>query len=207
MILANIKWIFFDIGSTLVDESVAYQNRIERTIAGTNVTYDDFYNKMVEISKYNQSGYNKALEAYGLKTVPWNSDDEFVYPETENCLSELSKYYRIGIIANQNLGSEERLEKLGLLKHIDLVIASAEEDVAKPDLRIFQIALARADCKPEEAIMVGDRIDNDIIPANKIGMTTVWIKQGFGSYAEPKTVEEQPDYIVNSLAEITEVFR
>ena len=207
MILAHIKWIFFDIGSTLVDESVAYQNRIERTIAGTNVTYDDFYNKMVEISKYNQSGYNKALEAYGLKTVPWNSDDEFVYPETENCLGELSKHYRIGIIANQNLGSEERLEKLGLLKHIDLVIASAEEGVAKPDLRIFQIALARADCKPEEAIMVGDRIDNDIIPANKIGMTTVWIKQGFGSYAEPKTVEEQPDYIVNSLAEITEVFR
>ena len=105
------------------------------------------------------------------------------------------------------MGSEERLEKLGLLKHIDLVISSAEEGVAKPDLRIFQIALARADCKPEEAIMVGDRIDNDIIPANKIGMTTVWIKQGFGSYAEPKTVEEQPDYIVNSLAEITEVFR
>ena len=207
MILANIKWIFFDIGSTLVDESVAYQNRIERTIAGTNVTYDDFYNKMVEISKYNQSGYNKALEAYGLKTIPWNSDDEFVYPETENCLGELSKHYRIGIIANQNLGSEERLEKLGLLKHIDLFIASAEEGVAKPDLRIFQIALDRANCKPEEAIMVGDRLDNDIIPANKIGMTTVWIKQGFGSYAEPKTVEEQPDYIVNNLVEITELFR
>ena len=55
--------------------------------------------------------------------------------------------------------------------------------------------------------MICDRIDNDIIPANKIGMTTMWIKQGFGSYAEPKTVEEQSDYIVNSLAEITEVFR
>ena len=202
MILANIKWIFFDIGSTLVDESVAYQNRIERTIAGTNVTYDDFYNKMVEISKYNQSGYNKALEAYGLKTVPWNSDDEFVYPETENCLSELSKHYKIGIIANQNLGSEERLEKLGLLKHIDLVIASAEEGVAKPDLRIFQIALDRANCKPEEAVMVGDRIDNDIIPANKIGMTTVWIKHGFGGYAELKEIEEHPDYTINNLNDL-----
>ena len=202
MILSKIKWIFFDIGSTLVDESVAYQNRIERTIAGTNVTYDDFYNKMVEISKYNQSGYNKALEAYGLKTVPWNSDDEFVYPETENCLSELSKHYKIGIIANQNLGSEERLEKLGLLKHIDLVIASAEEGVAKPDLRIFQIALARADCKPEEAVMVGDRIDNDIIPANKIGMTTVWIKHGFGGYAELKEIEEHPDYTINNLNDL-----
>lgn len=202
MILANIKWIFFDIGSTLVDESVAYQNRIERTITGTNVTYDDFYNKMVEISKYDQSGYNKALEAYGLKMAPWNSIDEFVYPEAENCLSELSKNYKIGIIANQNLGSEERLEKFGLLKYIDLVIASAGEGVAKPDLRIFQIALDRANCKPEEAVMVGDRIDNDIIPANKIGMTTVWIKHGFGGYAELKEIEEHPDYTINNLNDL-----
>ena len=207
MILANIKWIFFDIGSTLVDESVAYQNRIERTIAGTKVTYDDFYNKMVEISKYNQNAYNKTVEEYSLKKAFWNSEDEFVYPEAESCLIELSKHYKIGIIANQNLGSEERLERLGLLKYIDLVIASAEEGVAKPDLRIFQIALDRANCKPKEAVMVGDRIDNDIVPANKIGMKTVWIKQGFGSYAEPKTVEEQPDYIVNSLVEIAELFR
>ena len=207
MILANIKWIFFDIGSTLVDESVAYHNRIERTIANTDIGYDAFFQRMVEISTYNQNAYNMVLEEYCLKIAPWNSVDEFVYPEAKNCLSELSKHYKIGIIANQNLGSEERLEKLGLLKYIDLVIASAEEGVAKPDLRIFQIALDRANCKPEEAVMVGDRIDNDIIPANKIGMTTVWIKQGFGSYAEPKTVEEQSDYIVNSLAEITEVFR
>lgn len=162
---------------------------------------------MVEISKYNQSGYNKTLEAYGLKMAPWNSDDEFVYPEAENCLNKLSKHYKIGIIANQNFGSKERLDKLGLLKYIDLVITSAEEGVAKPDLRIFQIALDRADSKAEEAVMVGDRLDNDIIPANKIGMTTVWIKQGFGGYAEPKAIEEQPDYIVNSLVEIAELFR
>lgn len=203
----KLNWIFFDIGSTLIDESVAYRKRIERTIAGTNVTYDDFYNKMVEISKYNQSGYNKALEAYGLKMAPWNSDDEFVYPEAESCLSKLSKQYKIGIIANQNPGSKERLDKLGLLRYIDFVIASAEEGVAKPDLRIFQIALERANCKSEEAVMVGDRLDNDIIPANKIGMKTVWIKQGFGGYAKPKETEEHPDYTVTSLVEITELFR
>ena len=87
------------------------------------------------------------------------------------------------------------------------MIALWEEDVAKPDLRIFQIALDRSNCKPEEAVMAGDRIDNDILPANKIGMKTVWIKQGFGGYAEPKAIEEQPDYIVNSLVEIAELFR
>ena len=205
--MKNIKWLFFDIGSTLVDESIAYRKRIETTVANTDISYDEFYRKMVEISKQNQDAYNSAVAVYGLNKAPWNSDDEVVYPEAEECLRELSKRYKIGIIANQNPGCRERLEKIGLLKYIDLVVASAEEGVAKPDLRIFKAALSRAACKPEEAVMVGDRIDNDIIPAKKLGMKTVWIRQGFGGYAELKTVEEQPDYIVNTLAEITELFR
>lgn len=198
----KIKWIFFDIGSTLVDESVAFRKRVEKTVANTNVSYDDFYNKMVEISKHNQKGYHKALEYYGLTMAPWNSDDEFVYPEAEECLRKLSKKYKIGIIANQVFGSEERLAKIGLLKYINLVVASAEEGVAKPDLRIFEIALNKAGCKAEEAVMVGDRLDNDIIPAHKIGMKTVWIKQGFGGYAELKEIEEDPDYTINNLNEL-----
>lgn len=205
--MTGIKWIFFDIGSTLVDESIAYRNRIERTIANTDISYNEFYQRMVEISEHDQNAYNLVLEEYGLKKAPWNSEDEYIYPEAEEVLRELSERYHVGILANQNLGSEERLEKLGLLRYIDLVIASAEEGVAKPDLRIFQIALGRANCKPEEAVMVGDRIDNDIIPANRIGMKTVWIKQGFGGYAEPKELEELPDYTVTSLVEITELFR
>ena len=202
MKFANIKWIFFDIGSTLVDESVAYRNRIERTIANTVISYDEFYQKMVEISKCDQNAYNKAVEVYGLIKAPWNSEDEIIFPEAENVLRGLSKRYKIGIIANQELGTEQRLEKIGLHKYIDLIIASAEEGVAKPDLRIFQIALDRANCKPEEAVMVGDRLDNDIIPANKIGMITMWIKQGFGAFSEPNKAIEQPDYTINNLNEL-----
>lgn len=40
--LDNIEWIFFDVGSTLVDESIAYQHRIEDAIAGTDITYQQF---------------------------------------------------------------------------------------------------------------------------------------------------------------------
>lgn len=202
----TIKWVFFDIGSTLVDESIAYRNRIERTIANTDISYDEFYQRMVEISKHNQNAYNKAVKFYGLTKAHWNSDDEFVYPKAKDCLSELSKRYQIGIIANQELGSEQRLENLGLFKYIDLVIASAEEGVAKPDLRIFQIALDHANCKPEEAVMVGDRIDNDIIPANRIGMKTVWIKQGFDAYSALSSTEEKPEWTVNNLDEIIDLF-
>ena len=190
MNLANIKWVFFDIGSTLVDESIACRNRIERMITNTDISYDEFYQRMFEISKHDQNAYKAVIEEYGLKKAPWNSEDEIKYLEAENALRVLSKRYRIGIIANLELGSEKRLKKLGILKYIHLVIASAEEGVSKPDLRIFQIARDRAYCKLEEAVMVGDRIDNDIIPANKIGMTTVWIKQGFSGLSTPKKAIE-----------------
>ena len=85
------------------------------------------------------------------------------------------KKYKIGIIANQSLGTEERLAHQGILKFINLIVASAEEGVAKPDRRIFEIALERSNCKPVNAIMIGDRIDNDIIPAKRMGMNTIWI--------------------------------
>ena len=197
----NIKWIFFDIGSTLVDETIAYQNRIRKTIAGSNVTYNEFMDSLVRL----EGDFKSVCASFSLKPAPWNSDDEVVYPEAEDCLKALSKRYKIGIIANQNPGSRERLERIGLLKYIDLVIASAEEGMAKPDLRIFHIALDRANCKPEEAVMVGDRIDNDIVPANKIGMKTVWIRQGFGGLAQPQTAAETPDYTINSLNELSNI--
>ena len=207
MLMNKIKWIFFDIGSTLVDESAVYENRIKEITQGNNIDRNEFVAKVIERAQTSPKPIVSAAEDYGVKVPAWRHDLEVLYPDTKELLQRLSQKYKIGIIANQDFGTEQRLTDFNVHQYINLVIASAEEGVAKPDLRIFQIALARADCKPEEAVMVGDRIDNDIIPANKIGMTTVWIKQGFGSYAEPKTVEEQPDYIVNSLAEITEVFR
>ena len=207
MLMNKIKWIFFDIGSTLVDESAVYENRIKEITQGNNIDRNEFVAKVIERAQTSPKPIVSAAEDYGVKVPAWRHDLEALYPDTKEVLQRLSQKYKIGIIANQDFGTEQRLTDFNVYQYINLVIASAEEGVAKPDLRIFQIALDRANCKPEEAVMVGDRIDNDIIPANKIGMTTMWIKQGFGSYAEPKTVEEQPDYIVNSLAEITEVFR
>ena len=118
------------------------------------------------------------------------------------CLEMLSSKYKIVIIANQSLGSKERLRQYGLLQYIDLVAASAEEGVAKPDFRIFQIALERAGCRAEEAVMIGDRIDNDIVPAKALGMHTIWVKQGFGQYWKVNDEREQADCVVEKLIEI-----
>ncbi len=204
--LEHIKWIFFDVGSTLSDESEAYAHRIRDALSGTNISYQEFWDKMIGFYRQNQKGDLETLRHYGLAVPKWHKEDEKLYFDAEECLKRLKPKYKIGVIANQSLGTKERLEAFGILKYIDLVIASAEEGVSKPDLRIFITALDRAGCRPENAAMVGDRLDNDITPANTLGMTSIWIKRGFSRYGAPKTEPEQPNHIVNSLAEICGLF-
>lgn len=91
------------------------------------------------------------------------------------------------------------------MKYIDLVVASAEEGVTKPDKKIFEIALEKSNCKPVNTVMIGDRIDNDIVPAKMLGMRTIWIKQGFGQYWNITTENEKADCVVNNLMEICQL--
>ncbi len=198
----NIEWIFFDVGSTLVDESLAYKHRIEDVIRGTEITYEEFTEVMMSFYRRNLKGDLETMKHFGLTKTPWHTEDERLYPDAASCLAELHTRYKIGVIANQSLGTAHRLRAFGVLDYIDLVVASAEEGVAKPDPRIFEIALERAGCRPEQAIMVGDRLDNDIAPANAMGMKTIWIKQGFGQYSTPRTEAEQADWVVENLSEL-----
>ena len=203
----TIEWIFFDVGSMIVDESMAYQHRIEDTIKGTDITYQMFYDTMIQYYKQNKKGDIETIKQYGLVKPKWHAEDERLYPEVKECFNLLRSNYKIGIIANQSFGTKDRLQAFGVFKYIDLIIASAEEGVSKPDLRIFELALKRAECMPENAVMIGDRLDNDIAPAKTLGMKTIWIKQGFsGKYSIPRTDMEQADYIVNNLNEVRELF-
>lgn len=207
MKLDGIEWIFFDMGSTLIDETLAMAHRIREVIEGTEITFEQFTQKKIFYAKQNKPADLETIKFYGLTKTPWHKEDERLFPDTIECLQELHEYYKIGIIANQSLGSEERLKKFGIWKYIDILVASAEEGIAKPDKRIFETALARAGCKPEEAAMVGDRLDNDIIPANDLGMYTIWIKQGNWVYASPREKLEYPDWTISSLKELENLMK
>ncbi len=204
MIPESIQWIFFDMGSTLIDESLALEHRIRDVIAGTDITRGQFAEKMVFFARQNQPADLEAIKFFGLNKTPWHKEDERLYPDTLQCLEYIHKRYKTGIIANQSPGSKERLRRFGILQYIDLLVTSAEEGVEKPDRRIFKLALERAGCKPNEAVMVGDRLDNDIVPANELGMYTVWIKQGSWKYACPGGRAEQPDRAISTLGELYE---
>lgn len=202
------KWIFFDVGSTLIDETECYNHRIRDAISGTDITFEEFNEKRIFFAKQNLKGDIEALKFFGLTKTPWHFEDESPYEEAEAVLNALcERGYSIGVIANQAPGTEKRLENWGFMKYIKLVIASAEEGVAKLDSEIFLRALNRADCLPENAVMIGDRIDNDIEPAKKLGMKTIWVRQGFSIYQQPENDIQTADHIVDSLRDILEILK
>ncbi len=201
-----MKWIFFDLGATLVDESDVYKSRCEFAIRQLNIEPAEFMNKIYEQAKISPTPIRTAAKAYGVTLPEWDNSLEKLYESSPDVLSALHGKYKLGIIANQSLGTQERIDKWGIGKYFDVVMASAEAGCAKPDLKIFAAALDKAGCAPADAVMIGDRLDNDIIPARKLGMKTVWVRQGYAIYQTINDDSNRPDQIVDSIDELIPLF-
>ncbi len=197
------KWIFFDVGSTLVDETEAYNHRAREMIKGTDITFEAFDEMRIAYARQGFDGNSMAISHFGLVKTAWHSEDEVPYPDAHDTLTELKdRGYRLGIIANQNSGLEKRLEAWGLRKFFDVIASSADIGYAKPDREIFEKALEMAGCTAAESVMVGDRLDNDIVPAKALGMKTVWMKSGLAKYL----TSEVADFQIQSIGELKEIF-
>ena len=200
-------WLFFDMGSTIMDETAAMEKRIRDSIVGTDITFEAFTAKMAEFRAMGMREDLAAFDDFGLKKAPWPRDTEVPYPDAEAVLRTLqARGYRMGIIANQPPGSAQRLARFGLRDCFDVICASAEEGVDKPDPALFRCALTRAGCAPADAVMIGDRTDNDVAPAKSLGMQTVLIRQGYGGYHIVHHEGEAPDATVDSLPELLDIF-
>lgn len=53
--------------------------------------------------------------------------------------------------------------------------------------------------------MLGDRMDNDIYPAKRLGIHTIWGKQDFAVYQKPENADFEADYIVDNLEKLKEI--
>lgn len=207
MILLDVKWIFFDVGSTLVDETEAYDHRAREMIAGTDITFSAFDSKRIELAKQGFDGNSEAINHFGLEKTPWHWEDENPFEDAAETLEALKERgYHLGIIANQVQGTAQRLDAWGLLKYFDVVAASAELGVAKPDPLIFEKALELAGCQPYDSVMVGDRLDNDIHPAKELGMRTVWIRKGLSQYQPVDLGKNVADWIIENLSDLKAIF-
>ena len=201
--LHKIQWVFFDLGSTLIDETKADDHRIRDMIAGTEISADAYCAKRFEMIRRGLGGDQGAIEFFGLTKTPWHSEDEKPFEDAIPVLAELKRRgIKLGVIANQPCGTAERLKQWGLLDCFDVIASSAELGTAKPDPSIFQWAMKQADCPAENAVMVGDRLDNDIAPANRLGMHSVRLLRGLGALHEPQSGEEYPEFSIRTLSDL-----
>jgi putative hydrolase of the HAD superfamily len=93
-------------------------------------------------------------------------------------LQHLRAHVKIGVVTNNVLAEQiEKLRHLGLDALVDVLIASEEVGVAKPHPAIFQAALERLACTPDQVVMVGDNWENDIVGASRVGIRSIWLNR------------------------------
>ena len=87
------------------------------------------------------------------------------------------KGYEIGILSNSSVFDVKYMqEATHLLKFVDYPLFSFEVGKIKPDLGFFKKMLKVSKYKPEEVIMIGDKKEDDVIPAKKVGMNAIHFK-------------------------------
>ena len=207
-----IKTLFFDVGYTLVNEDAVWARRCKEQAATEEaiklgVTAEDIYHEIEKVTIEGLPQYRTTIERFNFsEMMPYHHELETMYEDAPQVLKALSEKYELGVIANQADGLRERLESFDILKYFKYVISSWDVKVMKPDIRIFEYALKTANCQPQDAVMIGDRIDNDTAPAQSLGMKGVWIKQGFGKLQTALAAANPPDYEVDNLIELLRIF-
>ncbi|HEM5490609.1 TPA: HAD family hydrolase [Streptococcus suis] len=208
-----IEWILFDLGSTLLDEEAAYGYYIDKCVkklesVDIEVSSDSYKKKMAEFAHQSLAPI-RATWHYFARTEPhplWTNEGIKLYSEVREVLETLSKHYRLGIVVNQSSSVRELLKEWGIESYFQLIILSEEVGLSKPNTAIFTLALQKVNIPADRVVYVGDRYDNDILPAKSLGMWTVRILTGFGKYAGEND-KLKSDWCITSLQELLTIFQ
>jgi putative hydrolase of the HAD superfamily len=115
-------------------------------------------------------------------------------PGIEEVLEALKQRgLNLGLAANQPLAVLDRLKRHGIANYFEGQGISGVYGYRKPDVRLFLRICEDLAIAPHECIMVGDRIDNDVVPAKLLGMKTVLLHTGRHISQQPRSGDEVPD--------------
>jgi HAD superfamily hydrolase (TIGR01509 family) len=192
---SRIEWVFFDVGSVLFNDDP--QNYLANRLVHNQILerHPDYsFDQMLsEREQHARDGASWILLSIVKRLLPdlpvrdllqqirthlLPSYDANHLPNAgvPEVLEELRQRYRLGIIANQPAECRASLERRGLLGHFDVIAISEELDLHKPDVRLYEWALRECGCPPARTVMIGDRRDNDIVPARQVSMRTILVE-------------------------------
>lgn len=120
-----------------------------------------------------------------------------VYPGAYETLDYLKKKYKLALITNGfSSGQNLKINTGKLRDYFDYIAISQEVGFAKPDPKIYQLALDELNIKANEAIFVGDTFSLDIKGAVSAGIKPIWINQ---------EIKRVCDYPITTIRDINEL--
>ncbi|QJC54325.1 HAD family hydrolase [Paenibacillus albicereus] len=126
-----------------------------------------------------------------------------VYEETFEVLDALKGKYKLLLLTNgtPDLQEEKLLGVPELSPYFDEIVISGSFGIGKPDASLFRHALELIGVQPENAVMVGDKLTTDILGANTIGMTSIWVNRD----GKSRTDEIVPDHEITRLDQLLQL--
>lgn len=160
---------------------------------------------------YRRDSWTRGLKAVGVEDAALGAElaekfpaerrsRSYVYEETFRLLDHLKGKYKLLLLTNGSPDlQQEKLDGVpNLIPYFDHIIISGAFGKGKPDASIFRHALEKLGIEPEEGVMVGDKLTTDILGANTVGMTSVWINR----HGMQRTDEIVPTHEITHLEQL-----
>lgn len=187
-----IKFIIFDFWKTLGFKKGSSISAI-REILDEKVPRKELKKAFKQVVESRKWGSESEAYAELLKSVGVKPEEDLVekslkarrelirsvklFPHTKPMLKKLKKQgYALAILSNTEQSSEEAIRGTGVLDLVDHYLFSFEAATVKPDPHVFEQLLSKTGHGPEEAVMVGDELGDDVRPARKLGMKAILFK-------------------------------
>ncbi|MGI5155105.1 HAD family hydrolase [Microbispora sp. CA-102843] len=211
----RLEAVFFDVGETLVDETREYGTWAD-WLGVPRHTFSAVFGAVIARGGDYRDTFQHFRPGFDLHTERERRaregqaetfGEENLYPDARPCLAELREMgLRVGLAGNQTARAEGILRALDL--PVDVIGTSDGWGVEKPDVSFFDRVVAEAGCPVESVLYVGDRLDNDIRPAQKAGLRTAFVRRGpWGHILRGEAAARACLFHVDSLDELPALIR
>lgn len=203
------RWVVLDVGETIIDETRVWSIWADMLgiprltfLAGFGAVLARGGEHRDVFELFNVADWRTAWPEHEAIYGGFQAED--VYPDAIPAMDAMrSRGYRVAVIGNQPTSRTAELSRIGV--EAEVMAMSAEMGFAKPSQQFFERVLELLGSPPASSVAyVGDRVDNDVLPAVVAGMRAVWIRRGPWGYIERLPDGIHPALIVSSLAELAE---
>jgi HAD superfamily hydrolase (TIGR01549 family) len=209
-----IRWVCFDVGETLIDETRQWAGWAD-WLGVTHLTFFAALGAVIAQRRHHREVFSllrpgfdlaqaRAERAAAGQAEGFSAAD--LYPDVRPALGRLrAGGVRIAIAGNQPDWAEAALAEIGL--PADLVAASERWGVHKPDPAFFARLVVEVGAPAAQIAYVGDRLDNDVLPARAAGLWAIFIRRGPWGYIHATWPErEQAHTTIETLEELPGMF-